>query len=270
MNSPLRPSRVLRELRAGQLATLYKLNLADPRVAGIAAQCGVSALWLCNEHVPNDWLNLENQIRAAALHDTDVLVRVTKGSYSDYIRPLEAGAAGIIVPHVATAEEARQVVTWARFHPLGRRPLDGGNADGGYAQVPTKEYVEFSNREKLVILQIESPEAVENVEAIAAMDGFDLLMFGPGDFAHLVGKPGDIGCPEVEAARRRVEAAALAHGKRCVAVAVPGSPEELLARGYSLVHTGADVVSLAQGVQAALAPFHSQEIPGNQSIYANR
>jgi len=269
MKSILRPSRILREMREGKLATLYKLNLSDPRIAQIAAQAGVSALWLCNEHVPNAWLNLENQIRAAALHDTDAIVRVAKGSYSDYVRPLEAGAAGIMVPHVRTAEEALQVVLWTRFHPLGQRPMDGGNADGGYAQMPTGEYVEFSNREKIVILQIESPEALANVDAIAAVEGFDFLMFGPGDYAHLIGKPGDIACREVDAARREIEAAALAHGKRCVAVAVSGTMEDLLNRGYSLVHTGADVVSLAQGVQAAIEPFSSTTtLNTTDSLYA--
>tara|TARA_R100000027_G_scaffold53229_1_gene42032 strand:- start:7651 stop:8421 length:771 start_codon:yes stop_codon:yes gene_type:complete len=255
-------------MRAGQLSTLYKINLSDPRVAEIAAREGASALWLCNEHVPNDWLNLENQIRAAALHDTDAIVRVAKGSYSDYIRPLEAGAAGIMVPHVATEGEAYQAVKWTRFHPLGQRPMDGGNADGGYATINTQDYVSFSNREKLLILQIESPEALENVDAIAAVEGFDLLMFGPGDYAHLIGKAGNINDPEVVAARRRVESAALENGKRCVAVAVPGTPEELLSRGYSLVHTGADVVSLNQGLKAALEPYHTHSEPNkSDSLY---
>ncbi len=93
----------------------------------------MDAVWLCTEHVPNDWLSLENQIRAARIHDVDALVRVGRGSYSDYIRPFEAGAAGIIVPHVANEEEARQIVEWVRFHPAGKRALDGGNVDGNFA-----------------------------------------------------------------------------------------------------------------------------------------
>ena len=82
---------------------MAKINLADPRVIEIVGQAGLDAVWLCNEHVPNDWLNLENMIRAARLHDMDALVRVDKGSYGDFIKPLEAGAAGIIVPHVESA-----------------------------------------------------------------------------------------------------------------------------------------------------------------------
>ena len=88
----LRPSRVLQRLRAGELPTVLKINLADPRVIEIAGLSGVDAVWLCNEHVPNDWIGLENQIRAARIHNVDTLVRVARGSYSDYIRPLEADA----------------------------------------------------------------------------------------------------------------------------------------------------------------------------------
>src|SRR5688572_10487375 len=111
MNSAfLRPSRVLRKIRQGELATMAKINLADPRIIEIAGHAGIDAVWLCNEHVPNDWINLENMIRAARLHDMDALVRVAKGSYGDFIKPLEAGAAGIIVPHVSSAEEARAIV----------------------------------------------------------------------------------------------------------------------------------------------------------------
>lgn len=267
MTNLLRRSRVLREVRAGQLSTIFKLNLSDPRVAEIAAAAGVSALWLCNEHVPNDWCNLENQIRAAALHGTDTIVRVAKGSYSDYLRPLEAGAAGIMVPHVTSAGEARQIVQHVRFHPLGKRPMDGGNVDGLYTRVSAKEYVEFCNAEKFIILQIESPEGLENVEEIAAVEGYDFLMLGPGDFAHQIGRPGEIDCPEVTQARARVEAAARAHGKRCVAIAVPGSPEELLTAGYVATAIGSDVGTLTLGIDKALQSFGGRATSVSDSPY---
>ena len=126
----LRSSRMLRELRAGQCPTVLKLNLIDTRVVELAGLAGASAVWLCNEHVPNDWLNMEHMIRAAKLYDMDTIVRVSKGSYSEYVKPFEADATAIMVPHVASAEEARRIVEMTRFHPLGRRPIDGGNMDG--------------------------------------------------------------------------------------------------------------------------------------------
>src|SRR4051812_35962959 len=202
-----RSSRVLSLLKEGKLPLVMKLNLSDPRVIEITGLSGVDAVWLCTEHVPNDWLGLEGQIRAARIHNVDTLVRVARGSYSDYIRPFEADATGIIVPHVADAREARQIVEWVRFHPIGKRALDGGNTDGQFCLVPLEEYIRHANAERMVILQIESPEALENVEEIAAVPGFDGILFGPGDFSHRIGKAGQMDAPEVVSARRRVAAA---------------------------------------------------------------
>ena len=137
----MRPSRVLRKLRAGQTAVTAKLNLCDPRSAEIAARSGFDCIWLDMEHVPNGLKDTENMIRAAKIYDVDTLVRVRRGSYSDLVLPLEMDASGIMVPHVMSLEEARRVVYYTRFHPVGRRPWDGGNSDGGYCQIPSDEYI---------------------------------------------------------------------------------------------------------------------------------
>src|SRR6187401_2274511 len=154
----LRPSRLLRELRAGRRSTLLKLNLNDPRIVELAGLAGASAVWLCTEHVPNDWLNLEHQIRAAKLHDMDTIVRVSEGPYSDYVKPFECDATGIIVPHVTSVDEARNVVDMVLCHPVGRRAMDGGNMDGLFCQIPLADYARHMNTERFIILQIESPE----------------------------------------------------------------------------------------------------------------
>lgn len=252
----LRPSRILRELRAGQRPTVMKMNLIDPRVVELAGLAGVSAVWLCNEHVPNDWLNLEHMIRAAKLYDMDTIVRVSKGSYSDYLRPFEADATGIMVPHVASADEARRIVEMTRFHPLGRRPIDGGNMDGLFCQVPYPEYIEHGNRERLLIFQIESPEALAKVEEIASVPGYDALLFGPGDFSHLIGRVAQIHDPEVVAARRRVMAAAKRHGKHFVMVGPLDNREALEAEGATVFTIGADVIGLGEYFKRCVTEFH--------------
>lgn len=258
MNNPnliLRKSRVLNVLRSGKSATSIKINLADPRISEICAINGVDAIWLCNEHVPNHWINMENQIRAAKVYNIDTFVRVEKGSYSDYIRPFEADATGILVPHVSTADEARQVVEWTRFRPVGRRPLDGGNADARYCAVPLKEYIAHSLSEQFVILQIESPEALENLEKIMAVPGFDMVCFGPGDYSHLIGKPGEINAPEVVSARRRVARVARQNGKHVMASGLMASRKEMEEEGHNLFNLGADVVGLSHYVQQNLKAF---------------
>lgn len=254
----LRSSRVLKLLRDGQLPTVLKINLSDPRVIEIAGLSGVDAVWLCTEHVPNDWLGLESQIRAARVHNIDTLVRVGRGSYSDYIRPFEADATGIIVPHVATEQEARQIVEWVRFHPVGKRALDGGNTDGQFCLVPLADYITHSNSERVVILQIESPEALENVEAIAAVAGYDGILFGPGDFSHRIGKAGDLDAPEVVAARKRVAAACRKHGKFAMTAGLIAPLPELVAEGYRVIGIGADVVGIGGYVKQRLELVNGQ------------
>jgi len=212
----------------------------------------------CNEHVANDWLALENQIRAARVHDIDTLVRVSHGSYSDYIRPLEADATGIMVPHVTTADEARQVVEWARFHPQGKRALDGGNVDGLFCLLPTEAYIRYSNTARLIILQIESPEGLANVDQIAAVPGFDMLLFGSGDFSHRIGRPDQTDHPEVIAARLKVAAAARAHGKYLMSAGFPAPLPELLREGHRVFSVGSDVYGMGLYFKQSVAALAAE------------
>jgi 4-hydroxy-2-oxoheptanedioate aldolase len=257
MTATMRPSRVLAKLRSGQVATSFKLNLADARAAEIAAMAGFDCLWLDMEHVPNDLAVIEKGIWAAKAHACDVLVRVSRGSYSDYIRPLELDAAGIIVPHIMSLEDAENVVRMTRFHPLGRRPVDGGNADGGYCSIEFVEYLKQANEQRLVIVQIEDPEPLAELSAIAALPGIDMLFFGPGDFSHGIGAPGAWDDPRLLEARHQVAEAALAHGKFAGTVASPDNLDELIALGYRFLSMGADVIGLAEYCGSIMAEFAS-------------
>lgn len=256
-------SRIKKLLAHGHLPNVLKINLADPRVIEIVGLCGIDAVWLCTEHVPNDWLNLENQIRGARIHGVDTLVRVGRGSYSDYIRPFEAGATGIIVPHVASEAEARQIVEWVRFHPAGKRALDGGNIDGDFCLTSSSDYTRQSNEERLVILQIESPEALEEVEKIASVPGFDGLLFGPGDYSHRLGRVGELGIPEVVAARKRVAAAAQNNGKFAMTAGLIAPFGDLVSEGYRVIGIGADVVAISSYVKQRLELVrgHTDSLP---------
>lgn len=265
----MRPSRVLRKLRAGQVVGSIKLNLGDPRVADIAAASGIDCVWLDLEHVANDLRDLENQVRAAKVHDVDTVVRVPRGSYSDLVHPLEMDATGIMIPHLMSAEEARRVVWQTRFHPIGRRPLDGGNADGAYCMIPTAEYVRQANCERFVIVQIEDPEPLAELDEIAATEGIDMLFFGPGDFSQGIGRPGDMNAPEVADARRRVAQAALKHGKFAGTVGGPNL-QELIDMGYTFLNLAADVVALAEAFGRAAAAFGGMADKSPSGPYAAR
>lgn len=241
----MRPSRVLRLLRGGGTAISIKLNLSDARAAELAALCGVDCIWLDMEHTANDWSAIEHQIMAAKIHDVDSVVRVSKGSYSDYVRPLELDAAGIMVPHLTSASEAKAVVQSTRFHPVGLRPLDGGNADGSYGLLEMPRYLARANCERMTIVQIEDVTAVEQAEAIAAVEGVDMLFFGPGDFSQSIGFPGQLDHPDVVAARALVARAAAAHGKFAGTVTGGTSVAEVVSMGYRFVNVMSDVTALA-------------------------
>lgn len=242
----LRESRVLRKIKEGKTAFSLKLNLADPRAAEIAAISGIDCIWIDMEHTPSDYLAIENMIRAAKIYDTDTIVRVAKGSYNDFIKPLEADAAGIMIPHLMSLEEAKQIVYYTKFHPLGRRPIDGGNADAKYCLVGTSDYVIEGNAQRFNIVQIEDPEPMPELEEICALPGIDMIFFGPADFSHAMGKPHDIMNADTLAARKLIAQTARKHGKMAGTVGGLGNYKQLEEEGYNFINLGADVVGLVQ------------------------
>ncbi len=241
----MRRSRVLEKLRNGTTASCFKVNLNDPKVSEIAAISGFDCVWLDQEHIGQDWSVLAAGIWASKAHDTDVMVRVSRGGYSDYIKPLEMDAAGILVPHIMNLEDARKVVETVRFYPLGRRPIDGGNADGAYATTDFNEYIQQANLQRFVALQIEDPEPLEDLEAIAEIEGYDMLFFGPGDFSQGIGAPGQWDHPRLIETRKLVAKMANKYGKYAATVGNPDNINELIDMGYSFISVGADVVGLS-------------------------
>ena len=240
----LRKSRVLRKIREGKCAYSIKLNIMDPRIAEIAAMAGFDCIWIDMEHVPSDYMQVENMIRAAKLYDCDVLTRVAKGSYNDFVRPLEADSTGIMIPHLMSLEEAKRIVYYTKFHPIGRRPIDGGNADAKFCGVSTLDYVKEGNEERFNIVQIEDPEPMAELEAICALPGIDMIFFGPADFSHAIGKAHDIMNEETLAARRLVAKTARKYGKMAGTVGGIGNYKELKEEGFNFINLGGDVRAL--------------------------
>ncbi len=253
----VKKSLLLEKLRGGEVANCIKLNVSGQSAFEIAALSGVDSIWVCREHVGGDWEAVERQSVVAKLYQCDLIVRVEKGSYSDYVKPLELDATGIMVPHVKSAAEARQIVQNTRFHPIGLRAWDGGNADGKYGQLSAREYMDYSNTEKMIILQIEDPEAVEDIDEICSVEGFDMVFFGPGDLSQAYGVPGELTHPRVREARKRVVVSARKHGKFAGTVTTPEMLSECLADGYRYVNIGADVWALAGAYAQMLTAFRT-------------
>ncbi|MGV8090495.1 MAG: HpcH/HpaI aldolase/citrate lyase family protein [Mangrovibacterium sp.] len=251
----MRESRVLKKLRAGETVSCFKLNLCDGQVAELAAMAGFDCLWIDREHLAQDWSVVTAQNWAAKAYDADVMVRVPRGSYSDYIKPLELDATGILVPHIMNLEDAKKVVYMTRFHPLGRRPIDGGNADGAYTNLDFGEYLKQANDQRFVVLQIEDPEPLDDLEAIAALEGYDMLFFGPGDFSQGIGAPGQWDHPLLIETRKRVAKAARKYGKFAATTGSVRNAGELISMGYQFISIGADVIGLSNYFSGLVSDF---------------
>ena len=243
-NTSLRKSRVLKKLRNDETAISFKANLSDPRAVEIAAMNGFDCIWTCMEHVPNSIEQIERQIMVCKAYDTDIVLRVRRGSYSDYVVPLEMDATGIMVPHIMSAADARKVAKTTRFHPIGLRPLDGGNADGKFCNVSLQDYMVQANQERFVIVQIEDPEPMEELDEICQIEGIDMIFFGPADYSQSIGIPGKFDDPRIMDARIKVVDTARKYGKFAGTVGSLQNFKELIGMGYRFINLAADVVGL--------------------------
>lgn len=242
----MRKSKVLKKIRNGETAFSFKLNLSDARAAEIAAMSGIDCLWTDMEHVPNDYVAIENIVRAAKIYDVDVLTRVRRGSYNDMICPLEADSTGIMIPHLMSLEEAKKVVYYTKFAPIGRRPIDGGNADGNYCLTDGNEYIKQANEQRFNVVQIEDPEPLKDLESICALEGIDMIFFGPADFSQGIGHTNNFAHPEIARVKELIAKTARKYGKMAGTVGGLGNYKQLEEMGYNFINLGADVIGLSQ------------------------
>ncbi|MEM7011707.1 MAG: aldolase/citrate lyase family protein [Verrucomicrobiota bacterium] len=186
--------------------------LPHPKLIEIAGMHGnLDGVWIDQEHsgLPNQQLELLLMAcRAAGL---DAFTRVAPTDYPTVMRPLEGGSSGVMIAQIRTAAEAAQAVRWAKYHPVGERGLFMGSIDAEFGAKSAAQHVEDSNRDRWVCIQIETAEAVECVEEIAALDGVDSLFVGPSDLSNNLGKPGKVMDTVVLAAVERVANAAKAN-----------------------------------------------------------
>ncbi len=256
---------VLTKLRNGEAVWCAKTNLCDPSVVEIMGHLGIHCVWLCMEHGPINLESVHHQVRTAKMGGMDAMVRVAKGSYSNYIHPFEMDAAGIMVPHCMSGHEAAEIVRMTRFHPLGLRALDGGNSDGPFCMRPTEEYLRLANEERFVVVQIEDKEAVDAMEEIVAVDGIDVFFLGPGDLSHSYGVPGQYDHPLVQKAIDALAALCKKHNRFWGLPCGPKDAPRMMDKGARFLAAGADVVAIAEhfkamreGYEAAGLTFDSE------------
>lgn len=211
-------------------------------VAAAMATCGFDFLFIDLEH---GGMSLDTAIsisQAGLTAPITPLVRVPSGQFSMATRALDGGALGIVMPHVDTAEQARAVVDHLKYPPAGHRSAGGGMPYFGFRSIPIGEATREANAQTLMVVMLETPLAVANADAIAAVEGVDVLLIGTNDLMMEMGMPGEFSRAEVISAYETVIAACRRHGKW------PGMggvyTEELLAKyvglGVRMVIAGSD------------------------------
>lgn len=201
-------------LREGKLALGMGLRQARTvDIATIAGTCGFDWLFIDTEHNSMS-VDTACQIAMAAIATgVTPIVRVPGHEHHHCARALDNGALGVVVPHVDTPEQAKAIADACRYPPLGKRSIAGNMPALGFAALPVGEATRRMNDENLVVVMLETPQAIDNAEAIAAVAGVDVLLVGTNDLCAEMGIHGDFGNPRVPAAYEKVIAACAKHGK---------------------------------------------------------
>lgn len=167
-------------IRAGGMVRLCSLGHFIPSFICQAARARYDCVWIDLEHRAMSLREVQALLIACHLYDIDAMVRVPTREKTELYRYLEDGAAGLMIPHVSTVQEARDLVRSTKFPPLGERGFDNAGLDSDYYLHDIDDYAAWARAETFLTVQIETPEAVENVEDIAAVEGVDILFVGPG------------------------------------------------------------------------------------------
>lgn len=168
----------------------------DSSFVEAAGYANLDFIILDQEHGSVTLETLHNHIRAAKVSKITSIVRV-KGIDTNAIgSALDAGADGVQVPNITTAAQAQKAVSAARFYPLGNRGVCRFVQAANFGEKNSDTYFEEANK-KIVVLQVEGLEGINNLDAILEVNGFDILFIGPYDLSQSIGKPGQISSPEV-------------------------------------------------------------------------
>jgi 4-hydroxy-2-oxoheptanedioate aldolase len=250
-----RPNATKQKLAAGRKVLGCWTMTGSPVVTEILGLAGFDFLLLDQEHGLGDPTALVAQLQAINTTPATSIVRVPWNDHVYLKRVLDAGVEGVMIPSVDTAEEARAAVAACHYPPRGRRGAASSSARAsGYGTAP--DYVATCGDNLLVIVQIESAKAVENIDAICAVEGVDLVFIGPHDLSGTVGQLGNLKHPEVVRLIGHAEARIKANGKPMGTVPHPGSTAmDMFARGYDFVNAGSDIGKLRDSSLADVRKF---------------
>ena len=243
-----------RALRAGRNQIGLWSSLSSHYTVEVIAGAGFDWILLDSEHSPNDLESLLTQLQAAAPYPTTPVVRVPWNDMVTIKRVLDIGAQSLLIPYVCTAEEAKNAVANTRYPPKGVRGVAGTTRATRFGRV--KDYAKRAHEEICVLVQVETKPALDQLEAICAVDGVDGVFIGPADLHASMGYTGETSNPAVlpliEEAMRRIRKTGKAAGYLSP---VEADAKRMIAAGANFCAVGADVGLLARGAEALRAKF---------------
>jgi 2-keto-3-deoxy-L-rhamnonate aldolase RhmA len=260
---PIYPNHTKRRLKEGKIAIGMGLRLArSVDIATIGKTCGYDWLFIDMEHNSMD-VDTAAQIAMAALPvGISPIVRVPGKEHHHASRLLDAGAQGIVVPHVDSVEEAERAVAYCKYPPQGHRSAMGALPQFAYESVPVGEATKAANEETLVVVMLETPDAIAQVDDIAAVKGLDVVLIGTNDLCAEMGIPGQFGDPRVEDAYRKVVAACNRNGIHpgMGGVYDPKLMAKYIGYGMRFILSGGDVSFLMAGARQRADFLHGLEL----------
>ena len=252
MDLPQNPFK--RALKTGKVQIGLWSSLSSNYSVEVIAGAGFDWLLLDQEHSPNDLESVLSQLQAAAAYSSHPVVRVPWNDMVTIKRMLDAGAQSLLIPYVCNAEEAKAAVSYTRYPPAGVRGVAGTTRATRFGRV--KDYAKRAHEEICVLVQVETEEALKNIESICAVDGVDGVFIGPADLHASMGYPGETSNPKIlpliEDAMRRIAKAGKAPGYLSP---VEADARRMLAAGTLFCAVGADVGLLARSAEALCAKY---------------
>ena len=245
-----------RALKAGKPQIGLWSSLSSNYSVEVIAGAGFDWILLDTEHSPADLENLLTQLQAAAPYPAHPVVRVPWNDMVTMKRVLDIGAQSLLVPYVSTDEEASKAVSYTRYPPAGVRGVAGTTRATRFGRI--KDYARRAHEEICVLVQVETQAALDNIDAICAVEGIDGVFIGPADLHASMGFPGEIANPKVkpliDEAIRRIRKRGCAPG---ILTPSEADARHWLECGALFVAVGADVGILARGAEALAAKFKS-------------
>lgn len=256
-------------LAAGPTAFAAWCGTRDAAIMDALLREGFDCAILDWQHGFQDEGSLSAAILAAQAAGKPALVRIGVGAFGQAARYLDWGAAGIVAPMINSVADARQLVAFLKYPPLGGRSWGPARALGMTGLAPV-EYLKSANGFSLVIAMIETREALAALDDILAVDGIDGVLVGPSDLSITLTNGGtvDASHPDVDAALTRVAKAARARGKLACAFCMDGARAgELAARGFHLLSIGNDLILARIGGRQELATARKAQPAGAKAGY---